>query len=95
MQYKKHFSTEIDGYLQAVPETIRSTLENVRQAIKAAVPHQAEEIISYLMPTYKYLGPLVYFAALKKHLSLYVASKKVIEQLRTELQAYKTGGIKP
>ncbi len=81
----------VDEYLRALPEAMRTTLETVRQSIKAAAP-QAEEVISYRIPTYKYRGPLVHFAAFKDHCSLVVVSKSILEILEQELQSYKISG---
>ena len=54
---------DVDEYLARVPEPARSTLNKVRAAIRSAVPAEATEAISYGMPTFKYKGPLVAFAA--------------------------------
>ncbi|GEO07033.1 hypothetical protein AAE02nite_46970 [Adhaeribacter aerolatus] len=88
---KNYQVTDVDSYLQAVPENVRLALANLRATIKAAAP-QAEESISYMMPGYKYLGPLVYFAALKNHLALYGATKNMLELFKTELRPYKISG---
>lgn len=84
-------AANVDEYLRVVPESVRPALEHLRQLIKAAAP-EAEETISYMMPTYKYQGPLVYFAALKNHLSLYVAEKNIIKQFQEELKSFNTSG---
>ena len=81
----------VADYLQALPEAERTTLENLRQLIKAAAP-QAEEMISYQIPTFKYLGPLVYYAAYKNHCSLFVASNQISALFREELKNFKTAG---
>ena len=81
----------VDEYLRALPEAMRTALETIRQSIKAAAP-QAEEVISYRIPTYKYRGPLVHFAAFKDHCSLIVVSKSVLEIFKPDLQSYKISG---
>jgi uncharacterized protein YdhG (YjbR/CyaY superfamily) len=81
----------VDEYLNALPEAVRTTLEKVRQTIKAAAP-KAEEVISYQIPTYKYMGPLVHFAAFKNHSSLIVVNKTILKIFDKELQSYKTSG---
>lgn len=58
----------VDEYLHELPEAQRDMLEKLREAIKTAAP-EAEEVISYRIPTYKYHGPLVHFAAFKNHFS--------------------------
>ena len=53
-----------DAYLAAVPKDARDALEKLRKIIRAAAP-KATETISYQIPTYKYHGMLVSFAASK------------------------------
>ncbi|MDP9230728.1 MAG: DUF1801 domain-containing protein, partial [Bacteroidota bacterium] len=59
----------VDDYLNNVPEKERAVLEKLRRTIKSVVP-KAEEVISYQMPTFKYNGGLVSYAAFKNHCSL-------------------------
>ncbi|HEX9652389.1 MAG TPA: DUF1801 domain-containing protein [bacterium] len=82
----------VDDYLSALPEAVRTTLEKVRQSIKAAAP-KAEELISYRIPTYKYLGPLVHFAAFESHCSLIVVNKSIMKIFKKELLSYETSGM--
>lgn len=81
----------VDEYLHSLPKEVRTILKEVRQTIKAAAP-KAEEVISYQIPTYKYLGPLLHFAAFNDHCSLYVVSKNILKLFDKELQSYKTSG---
>ena len=78
---------DVDTYIAAAPEAVRGKLAEIRAIIKAAAP-QAEEVISYHMPYYKYHGHLVGFAAYKDHVSLFGAFPKDVNR---ELKAYKTG----
>ena len=82
---------DVDAYLRAVPQDARVVLEKLRKTIKAAVP-KAEEVISYRIPTFKYHGPLVFFAAFKNHCSLYVVSKSIMKTFSGELKPYDTSG---
>ena len=61
---------DIDSYLAAVPQDMKPVLEKLRLTIKQAAP-EAEEVISYGMPAFKYHGMLVYFAAFKNHCSFF------------------------
>jgi uncharacterized protein YdhG (YjbR/CyaY superfamily) len=81
----------VDEYLAALPDSVMTTLEKLRTAIKAAAP-MAEEVISYQVPTYKYKGSLVHFAAFKDHCSLVVVSKSIGEIFKKELSPYKISG---
>lgn len=89
-QDKKPAKT-VDEYLADTPEKTRNALENLRKAIKAAAP-EAEEVISYRIPTYRYHGPLVHFAAFKDHCSFIVVNKSLIETFRSELGPFTTSG---
>src|SRR5690242_2634516 len=64
----------VDEYIATQPEAVRPKLEQVRAAIRRAVP-EAVEVIGYRMPGYKLHGkPLLYFAGFKEHYSLFAAS---------------------
>ena len=88
---KKIQPKNVDEYLQALPEEMRTTLEKVRQIIKAAAP-MAEESISYQIPTYKIHGPLVHFVARKNYCSFIVVSKSILETFKSELEDYDISG---
>ena len=81
----------VDEYLKDLPPDVKSMLQKVRKVIKAAAP-KAEEVISYGIPTYKYKGPLLHFAAFKDHCSFIVISRAVSEIFKDEFSAYKSSG---
>ena len=81
---------DVDEYLAGVPEPARSTLNRIRAAIKSAVPPEATEAISYRMPTFRYKGPLLGFAAFANHCGLYPMSPSVIEAFQDELKGFHT-----
>jgi uncharacterized protein YdhG (YjbR/CyaY superfamily) len=67
----------IDEYLQNVPAPQHAELERIRSLIKQTVP-DAEEVITYSMPGFKYKGKyLISFAAFKDHLSIFPGSDPV------------------
>jgi uncharacterized protein YdhG (YjbR/CyaY superfamily) len=79
----------VDEYIAAQPEALRPKLEQVRAAIRKAVP-EAREGIGYGMPGYKFLGkPMLYFAGFKKHYSLFAASGTFFSSLEEELKDYE------
>ncbi|HEY3294789.1 MAG TPA: DUF1801 domain-containing protein [bacterium] len=82
---------DVDSYLAALPDDVRGMLEKLRKTIKAAAP-QAEEVISYRMPAFKYHGPLLFFAAWENHCSLYAVSKALLKTLRSDLERYTISG---
>jgi uncharacterized protein YdhG (YjbR/CyaY superfamily) len=86
---EKTLAKNIDEYLALQPEKIRETLENLRQIIRETAP-EAEEVISYGIPAYKYHGMLVFFAGYKKHCSLFAGNGALTEQMKEQLKAYKT-----
>ena len=77
----------IDAYISAFPEEIQTLLESVRQTIREAAP-EAEETISYQIPTFKLHGNLVHFAAFKKHIGFYPTSSG-IRVFQDELPDYE------
>jgi uncharacterized protein YdhG (YjbR/CyaY superfamily) len=80
----------VDEYLAGVPEPARSTLNRVRAAIRSAVPLEATEAISYRIPTFKYKGSLLGFAAFSNHCSLFPMSPSVIDAFKNELTGFHT-----
>ena len=79
----------VDAYIAAQPEGVRPKLEQVRAAIRAAVP-EALEVIGYRMPGYKLHGkPMLYFAGFKEHYSLFAASGSFFATLEDELKGYE------
>jgi uncharacterized protein YdhG (YjbR/CyaY superfamily) len=78
----------VDEYLDCQPQLAKEALGRVRATIRKAVP-QAEESISYNIPTYKLHGaPLLYFAAWKKYYSLYPITANLLTAFRKELEPY-------
>jgi uncharacterized protein YdhG (YjbR/CyaY superfamily) len=77
----------IDKYLESLPDQQKIALEKLRQTIKKIVP-EAQEVISYQMPAYKYHGMLVGFAAFKKHCSFFPWDSKTVEQFKEELKDF-------
>ena len=66
----------IDEYIAAQDEAVRPRLQEVRSLIRLAIP-DAEERISWSMPTYWKGKNLIHFAASKKHLGLYPGDEAV------------------
>ncbi len=65
--------TTIDEYIAAQIAADRPVLQRIRETIRKAAPN-AEELISYGMPAFRYHGMLVYFAAMKNHYGFYPTS---------------------
>lgn len=80
---------DIDEYITAQTSEVQILLEQMRQTIKKAAP-EAEEVISYNMPAFKYHKILVYFAAYKNHIGFYATPTGHME-FKEELSVYKQG----
>lgn len=77
----------VEEYISSFPPPVKILLEKIRKAITTALP-DAEEVISYHMPAYKYHGMLIYFAAHKNHIGLYPFTS-AISAFQKELAGYK------
>jgi uncharacterized protein YdhG (YjbR/CyaY superfamily) len=79
----------VDEYIATHPEDVQAILQRVRSTIRRALP-DADEVISYQIPTYKLHGGYVlYFAGWKHHYSLYPATDELVEAFRDDLAPYK------
>ncbi|MBU2905722.1 DUF1801 domain-containing protein [Arenibacter algicola] len=80
---------DVTTYIANCPAKVQEVLEKLRSTIQKAAP-EAEELISYKMPAYKYHGMLVYFAAFKNHIGFY-ATPTGHKKFEKELAPYKQG----
>ena len=74
----------IDEYIAMQDEAVQSRLREVRDVLRATLP-EAEERMSWSMPTYWRGRNLIHFAASKKHLGLYPggeATTVFVEELK-------------
>jgi uncharacterized protein YdhG (YjbR/CyaY superfamily) len=78
----------VDTYIAAYPPKTQKLLKQMRAVIRKTVP-DAEEVISYSMPAYKYHGMLAWFAAHTNHIGLYPRAQG-IENFKKELSSYKS-----
>jgi uncharacterized protein YdhG (YjbR/CyaY superfamily) len=83
-------AADVEAYLAAVPEPARSTLEKVRATIRSVVPPETTEALSYGMPSFRYKGGLVAYAAFKDHCSFFPMNASLIDTLKEELKGYRT-----
>ena len=77
----------IDEYIAGFPEDVQEKLQKIRMTIREAAP-EAQEKISYQMPTFYLNGNLVHFAAFKNHIGFYPTPTGT-EKFQKELAAYK------
>ena len=82
----------VDEYIAGFPRPVQLVLKEVRRSIRKALP-RAEESISYRIPTYKRSGrPVIYFAGLKHHYSIYPANLRLVAAFKRELAPYEFNG---
>ncbi len=82
-------ASTIDEYIASFPADIQEKLKLIRSTIKKAAP-DAEEKISYSIPTFVLNGNLVHFAAFKNHIGFY-ATPTGHEVFKKELSKYAVG----
>lgn len=80
-------AASIDDYLAKLPPNQRQALETLRGQIRAVAP-EAEEAISYGLPTFKLQGNLVHFGAAARHCAFYPGA--VMEQFADRLEGFET-----
>lgn len=78
---------DIDEYIAGFPPEVQETLQQIRRTIREAAP-DAQEKISYQMPTFALKGNLVHFAAYKGHIGFY-PTPSGIERFKDALSAYE------
>jgi uncharacterized protein YdhG (YjbR/CyaY superfamily) len=78
---------QTDEYIADFSPEVQTILNTLRAVIQEAAP-DAEEKISYQMPTFALHGNLVHFAAYKNHIGFYPAPSG-IEAFKDELSVYK------
>jgi uncharacterized protein YdhG (YjbR/CyaY superfamily) len=90
MRTSQRSTKDIDEYIAGFSTDVQEILHRIRDTIKKAAP-DAEEAISYKMPTFNLNGHyLIYFAAYKEHIGLYPAPIGN-EDFEAEMSAYQSG----
>lgn len=79
---------DIDEYIVRHAKGIQLRLRAMRRTIQKAAP-MAEEVISYRIPTFRFNGNLVHFAAFTHHIGFYPTSSG-IAAFKSELKPYKS-----
>ncbi|HVU09954.1 MAG TPA: DUF1801 domain-containing protein [Phototrophicaceae bacterium] len=88
MDEQKKAPANFEEYFANYSPEIQERLEALRQTIHQAAP-QAEEIISYGMPTFRWKQNLVYFSVSRKHIGFYPTNEP-IEALHDRVAEYAT-----
>ena len=87
MQTDKTNPANIDEYIANFPENIQDILQKIRRIVHETAP-EAQEKISYQMPTFFLNGNLVHFAAFKNHIGFYPTPSGT-EKFKKEISPYK------
>lgn len=88
---QQHFCEKpqtVDEYIAAQDERVQPRLNKIRAILRKALP-EAEECISWSMPTYRKGRNIIHFAAFKKHIGVYPGGEAT-EKFAEELAEYDT-----
>lgn len=80
---------DVDTYLSGIRPDFVPALQALRTLIRTTVP-DADEVISYAIPSYRWHGPLVSLGAAAKHCAFYGMSPKVLERFADDLTGFST-----
>ncbi|MCB9135618.1 MAG: DUF1801 domain-containing protein [Anaerolineales bacterium] len=89
METSKTPFLSIDAYIASFPPDRQQVLTALRATIQTAAP-DAEEKISYNMPTFTLNGRLIYFAGWKNHIAVYGIPSEILDLLKDEISPYRT-----
>ena len=88
MKIPLHKIENVDDYIADLPLSTQKLLKQLRSVIRKSAP-DAEEVLSYHMPAYKFHGMLAYFRAHTHHVGFYPLPSAIL-QFKKELSPYKT-----
>jgi uncharacterized protein YdhG (YjbR/CyaY superfamily) len=80
--------TTVDEYIAGQPEVAAKQLIKIRQIVLKNVP-EAEEVLSYSMPAFRYHGMLIWYAAFTGHYSIFPTAE-TIKTFEDRLTKYET-----
>lgn len=87
----RHAPQEVDAYLQALPDDVRSALERVRGIIRETAPACTERV-SYGAPIFRLGKDLVGMSAQKDHCAFHSMSPPLMKAMAGELTGLKVSG---
>ena len=80
---------EIDAYIGQFPVAVQRLLTQVRDTVRAAIPH-AEEVMRYGIPTLRLKTNLLHYAGFENHIGLY-PTPVAMQHFAAELRGYVQG----
>lgn len=84
---KRRIYRSIDDYILSFPKATQKALREMRAIVRKEAP-QAQEKISYQMPTFFLNGNLVHFAGYEKHVGFY-PTPSAIATFKSAVSLYK------
>lgn len=82
-------SKTIDIFIAQFPPDVQTILQKIRSIVRHEAP-QAEEVLTYGIPTFKLHGKnLIHFSAFATHIGLYPTPSAIVA-FKKELAPYKT-----
>jgi uncharacterized protein YdhG (YjbR/CyaY superfamily) len=83
--------TPIDGHLAKLPADQRRALQSLREVVRSVMP-EAEEVISYGVPMFKWNGKgVIAMSAKMNYCSLHLMSPPLAKAMQSELKEYLKG----
>ena len=79
---------DINSFISTFPSETQKLFQQVRETIQKAAP-EAEEAMSYGIPTFKLKGNLVHFSGYKNHIGFYPGALG-IKTFEKEIASYKS-----
>src|SRR5271166_2723590 len=85
---EKSHPEAVEAYIAGVPEPAQTTLRQLREIIRSAVPAGASEVISYGIPAFAFPKPFFGYAAFKGHIAVLPFSGSLFDRFAEELEPY-------
>jgi uncharacterized protein YdhG (YjbR/CyaY superfamily) len=78
----------VEAYIATVSEPAQTTLRQLREIIRSAVPKDAVEVISYGIPAFALPKPFFGYAAFKRHIGVLPFSGSLFDSFDEDLKPY-------
>jgi uncharacterized protein YdhG (YjbR/CyaY superfamily) len=88
---KTNLPSTVDEYLSSLPDDEKKELHRTRRIISMTIP-EIKERIAHKICVFALEKNLVGFAAQKRHLSVYMMSLKLAQNLKEDLRGFQVSG---